>query len=116
MITFLSPKGLTLGAACVWLRVTIPALYILKTGDAQTRTPTDGVLGSTLWEVTVRASFDVCLRRDVGGGESYTREGRDEGGAAAKEIQGTRGVEGRGQPQGREGAGAAAATWHSTPR
>lgn len=28
----------------------------------------DGVLESTIWEVTVRASFDVCLRRNIGAG------------------------------------------------
>lgn len=47
--------------------VTILALYILKTREMQ-RMDSDGVMvfQKHHWEVTVRASFDVCLRRDIG--------------------------------------------------
>lgn len=54
----------------MWHGVTILALYILKTREMQRNglQCSDGVLESTLWEVTVRASSDVCLRRNIGAG------------------------------------------------
>lgn len=88
----------------MWHGVTILALYILKTREMQRNglQHSDGVLESTIWEVTVRASFDVCLRRDIGaGGELHQgsqRTGMKER-AAANEIQGTKGVGRRGGPQ-----------------
>lgn len=66
----------------MWLRVTILAFNILKTREMQRKRlrHSDGVLGSTIWEVTVRASFDVCLRRDIGGGGELPRGSQREGG------------------------------------
>lgn len=68
--------------------------------DANGLRPSDGVSESTTWEVTVRASFDVCLRRAVGGGRVISREPEERMsvGAAANEIQGTEGVDGWGGP------------------
>ena len=39
----------------------------------------DGVLQSTMWEVTVRISFDVSLRRAFGGGEELHQAAKGRG-------------------------------------
>lgn len=65
----------------MWHGVTILALYILKVREMQRNglQHSDGVLESTIWEVTVRAALMSVLGGILGLGESYIREARGRG-------------------------------------
>lgn len=87
----------------MWLRVTIPALYVLKTREMQ-RNDSDAVMefykaprGKKLLGYLLMSLSGGLL----GVGKSYIRQPKegDEVRAAVNETQGTKGADGRGGPQ-----------------